>query len=86
MLPFYNCSTLAVLTGGQGNDCMTFTETPINEKMNSVLIKIVGRAVATAGSKTIKVVFMKDPRSLKIRAECAWASNDIEIGIGRLFN
>lgn len=39
------------LTSGQGNDRMTFMETPLNETMNTVLIHTVSRAVATAGRK-----------------------------------
>lgn len=55
---FNNPATSMALTGGQGNDRMTFTETPLNETMNTVLIQMVGRAVAHCWQKAITMVFL----------------------------
>lgn len=55
---FNNRTTSVVLTGGQGNDRMTFTETPLNETMNTILIQMVGRAVAHCWQKAITMVFL----------------------------
>lgn len=54
-----NPNTCCSLSGGQGKARMTFTKTPLNETMNTVLIQTAGWGCGHCWQGAIVMVFMK---------------------------